>query len=321
MHPTNTSLTQFARDVINGLSQTPKSIPSKYFYDEEGDRIFQRIMHMPEYYLTDCELEILESQADDILEAAGAFIEPINLVEFGAGDGLKTKLLLSRLMAKGAGFSYHPVDISSSILEVLTESLGKTMPGLKVEPLNMDYFTALHAMKSLNDRHTLVLFLGSNIGNFHYGEAAAFLKRLISESKKGDMLLLGVDLKKEEKIIRDAYDDPHGITAEFNLNLLNRMNRELESDFVPEYFRHRAEYLEEEGEMLSYLQSLKKQSVCFPSLDMVIEFEKNELIHTEVSKKYSLKELEKLASALDFEVIRHFLDARKYFTDTLWRIL
>jgi len=320
MHSTKTELTQFAKDVITGLSKVPKAIPSKYFYDEEGDRIFQQIMDMPEYYLTNCEFEILQQQTKNILQAAKVLKEPFNLVEFGAGDGLKTKLLLNYLVDHQADFTYHPVDISASILEELKKSLGESIPSLEVDPMNMDYFTALHAMKSLNERRTLVLFLGSNIGNFHLDEAAVFLGKLAAESKDGDMLLLGVDLKKDPKIILDAYDDPHLITAAFNLNLLSRMNRELEADFNVEDFNHHTLYEEKTGEVLSYLISIKEQSVNLASQNKTIHFNENEMIHTEISKKYSLEELDSLAAHLDFEVIYHFLDSKEYFTDTLWRI-
>jgi dimethylhistidine N-methyltransferase len=320
MQSTKTELTQFAKDVMYGFEQSPKSIPSKYFYDREGDRIFQQIMEMPEYYLTRCEFEILEKQATDILKAAEILDEPFNLVEFGAGDGLKTKLLLNRLTDNEADFIYYPVDISASILNELTDSLANELPGLKVEPMNMDYFSALHAMKELNDQKTLVLFLGSNIGNFHFDEAAVFLEKLKEESKTGDLLLLGVDLKKDPDIILNAYDDPHGITAAFNLNLLSRMNRELEADFDLPSFSHYTLYEEETGEVLSYLRSLKEQMVSINTIRKQVKFGKDELIHTEISKKYGLDELEKLAGQLDFEVINHFRDAKNYFTDTLWRI-
>ncbi len=320
MQSTKTEVTQFAKDVKTGLGKVPKSVPSKYFYDEEGDRIFQQIMEMPEYYLTRCEFEILEKQTKNILEAADTFQEPFNLVEFGAGDGFKTKLLLNYLVENNADFTYHPVDISASILQELKKDLDESIPSLKVDMLNMDYFAALHAMKNLNERRTVILFLGSNIGNFHYHEAADFLRKLANESKEGDMLLLGIDLKKDQKVIVDAYNDPQGITAAFNLNLLTRMNRELGADFRIEDFSHYTFYEKETGEVLSFLKSLKEQKVSVSSIDREFQFGKDEMIHTEISKKYSLKELETIAEQQDFEVINHFLDSKQYFTDTLWRI-
>ena len=313
-------VSQFAKDVQTGLGQQSKSIPSKYFYDREGDRIFQQIMEMKEYYLTACETEILKNHSRDILKAANMLGETFNLIEFGAGDGLKTKILLAFLIEQHADFTYYPVDISASILDELKHDLHQSMPGLKVEPMHMDYFVALNAMKEPNQRPNLILFLGSNIGNFRLDHASVFLEKLAEASNIGDKLLLGVDLKKDPKVIIDAYDDPHGITAAFNLNLLSRMNRELGADFNVEDFNFYTHYEEETGELRSYLKSLKKQLTSIASIGKEICFEKDELIHTETSKKYSLEDLESLVSHLDFEVIHHFLDTKSYFTDTLWKV-
>jgi dimethylhistidine N-methyltransferase len=323
-HPTmqsaKTEHTQFAKDVLAGLGKTSKSIPSKYFYDAEGDRIFQQIMEMPEYYLTRCEYEILDQQVQEILESADAFDSPFNLIEFGAGDGLKTKILLKYLRDQQAQFTYYPVDISRSILADLTRSLAREMPSIQAVSLNMDYFEALKEMDKLSDRRNVILFLGSNIGNFSNEQTLEFLGKIRDNSKNGDMLLLGVDLKKDPQTILDAYDDPHGITAAFNMNLLTRMNRELEADFDLDSFEHYTFYDEATGEVRSYLRSLRDQVVHFNSLDSAYPFASEELIHTEISRKYSLQELESFAAKLDFKVVRHFLDSRNYFTDTLWEI-
>ena len=313
-------LSPFARDVYTGLRNKRKSIPSKYFYDEEGDRIFQQIMKMPEYYLTNAEHEIFTGQAGDICDAIEATAEPFNLIEFGAGDGFKTRILLKHLLQIGADFTYYPVDISQNILDELKSDLATEIPDLKVETLNMDYFAALQFMHRLNDLKTITLFLGSNIGNFHLDEAADFLKELSSNCEGGDLLLLGVDLKKDKKIITLAYNDPAGITADFNLNLLTRMNRELDANFRIDQFEHFTFYEEKTGEVQSFLVSLTDQSVFFKNLDWEVAFKKGERIHTEISRKYSLEELESIAQKDNFDVVRHFLDSRKYFTDTLWRV-
>ncbi len=320
MKTTETKLTPFAVDVINGLEKENKSLPSKYFYNEEGDRLFQQIMEMPEYYLTRCEFEILAEQRKEICDAIGAFNTPFNLIEFGAGDGMKTKLLLKYLTDNNAEFTYYPVDISLHILNELTTDLENNFPSLQMEPIHDDYFGALQQMDDFNKRRNVTLFLGSNIGNFHYEEAGVFLKHFVSGSGTGDMLLLGVDLKKDPRVILQAYDDPRGITAAFNLNLLTRMNNELGADFNPESFRHYTCYEPASGEVLSYLISLENQRVYFSALDLTIIFEKNELIHTEVSKKYTLEELEKLALSRGLEKVSHFLDSKNYFTDTLFKI-
>ena len=320
MKTTETKLTPFARDVLTGLEKENKSLPSKYFYDEEGDRLFQQIMNMPEYYLTRCEFEILAEQRNEICDAIGTTDAPFNLIEFGAGDGLKTKLLLKHLTDINADFTYYPVDISSNILNELKTGLKVEFPSLQVNPVHDDYFGALRQMEYFNKRRNVTLFLGSNIGNFHYDEAAVFLQQFVAGSRAGDMLLLGVDLKKDPKVISLAYDDPHGITAAFNLNLLTRMNKELGADFNPADFRHYTCYEPASGEVLSYLISLNNRQVYFRELDRTVSFKKNELIHTEISKKYTLEELEKLALSQGLELVSHFMDNKNYFTDTLFKI-
>lgn len=312
-------LSSFGKDVIYGLSQHPKSLSSRYLYDKEGDKIFQEIMNMPEYYLTNCEYEILSQQRKEICDAIGAFEEPNNIVEFGAGDGYKTKLLLKYLIDNGAQLTYYPVDISNFILTELKDNLNEEMPGLDVKPLNLEYFEALTALSKFNNRRNMVLFLGSNIGNFKYKEAKNFIGRINSCINPGDLLLTGVDLRKNPEIISLAYDDPHGITSRFNLNLLKRMNRELGADFNLGGFSHYAFYEPVDGEMLSYLVSNREQVVHFEALNWHVEFHQNEFIHTEVSKKYSISELELMAESQKFQVIQHFLDEKQYFADTLWQ--
>lgn len=321
MEQTITETSQFGLDVIDGLSSKNKFISSKYFYDEEGDRIFQQIMEMPEYYLTRAEFDILSQQQHQICNAMQAFNEPFNLVEFGAGDGLKTKLLLRYLIANNADFTYFPVDISQNILTELSIDLKQTFPGLKVQILNDDYFAALQKMKNFNNRRNITLFLGSNIGNFHLDEAADFLKKLSNNCKSGDMLLLGVDLKKDINIITSAYNDPHGITAAFNLNLLTRMNRELGADFNLNNFDHLTYYESTSGEVLSYLVSQKEQTINFKKMNFQASFGKGERIHTEISRKYDFEELNFVAGKDGFEVINYFVDSNKYFTDALWKII
>ncbi len=317
METTNTTLTQFAKDVIHGFGKKPKSISSKYFYDAEGDRLFQQIMHMPEYYLTDAEHEIFDEQYDKICNAIKAFDEPFNLIELGAGDGYKTKLLLKYLLEQNAEFTYYPVDISKNILTELGISLKGMFPPLLFHALHCEYFEALKQMNKLNDRRNVVLFLGSNIGNFHLDEAEVFIQEMSNNCKPGDMLLLGVDLKKDPRIIQLAYDDSQGITAAFNLNLLSRMNRELGAAFDIRQFKHLAHYEKETGEMLSFIESLFDQEIYFEELDMEFQFEKGERIHTEVSKKYSPEELRSLAEGQGFELNQYFTDSNNFFTDVL----
>lgn len=315
-----TKQTQFAKDVIKGLSQDQKTLSSKYFYDAQGDKIFQQIMAMPEYYLTNSEYEIFSQQRQEISSAIKAWDAPFNLIEFGAGDGYKTKLLLRSLVASSASFTYYPVDISQHILDELKQQLDKEFPELEVRPLQHDYFQALNSLSALNSHRNITLFLGSNIGNFPLEQAASFLKQFKKQSKKGDMLLMGIDLRKDPRIITAAYDDPHGITAAFNLNLLERMNRELGATFNLRNFSHHTFYEPVSGEVRSYLVSLENQRVSFGQMDWQVDFEAFELIHTEISKKYSMKELEQLATSNGFKVIENFMDTKAYFLDSLWEL-
>lgn len=312
--------TNLAEAVREGFSKSPKSISSMFLYDAEGDRLFQEIMKMPEYYLTRCEEEIFHRQKEEITMEMRAFDEPFNLLEFGAGDGMKTKILLRFLLEKGADFIYYPVDISEHILEELTHSLLKEMPTLKVHPLNFEYFDAIRQANNMNNRRNITLFLGSNMGNFTQGQAVGFYRNFARESKTGDLLFVGIDRRKNHQIISNAYDDSQGITAAFNLNLLRRMNRELGAGFNLETFSHYTFYEPVSGEVRSYLVSLKKQQVHFEVLEMQFLFAKNELIHTEISKKYSPEEIVRLAGKTGYKVLRHFTDSRQYFLDSLWEI-
>jgi len=309
--------TEFERDVLDGLCQEPKRLLSKYFYDDKGDKLFQEIMKMEEYYLTRSEFEIFTSQKDSILNAIERNEEKLQLIEFGAGDGLKTKVLLKYFIEKGLDFEYLPIDISSSVLSELEEALEKEIPELKVTTIEDTYFSALNKLDSNHKK--LVLFLGSNIGNFNSDEVIDFLERANRYLNKGDYFLIGVDLKKHPLTILDAYNDKRGITKAFNLNLLARINRELEGDFDLSQFEHYPTYDPQSGEAKSFLISLKEQTVELKKLNQFIHFKYAEPIFMEVSKKYGVKELEDLAFKTNFQVIEHFYDCKHFFVNTLWK--
>ena len=268
-----TAKSQFAHDVLKGLRASPKHISSRYFYDDKGSEIFRQIMRMPEYYLTDCEYEIFDQQTDAIQQAFTTDADSFRLIEFGAGDGLKTKLLLKHFLKNKLSFKYTPIDISGSALDNLAKDLSKELPDLKVKPVKGEYFEALHTLYGNFEEQKIVLFLGSNIGNFTQKEAIHFLTRLSSELNKGDLAFIGFDLKKDPEIILKAYNDPAGITREFNLNLLRRMNRELGANFDLKNFRHYPTYDPISGETKSYLLSTQSQIVHFADLDEAIQFD------------------------------------------------
>lgn len=306
----------FAEDIHQGLSAPFKHISSKYFYDDIGSVIFQDIMKMPEYYPTACEFEILSLQGEKIIEKLN-FSEPFNIVELGAGDGIKTRQLLKQLMQKGIDFYYVPVDISGKAIDALKTNMLAHLPSLNIKPLIGNYFSMIGELSS-NSTPNLFLFLGGNIGNYEPEEVSDLLSGFSRNMKTNDKLLTGFDLQKNPATIRLAYDDPQGITKAFNLNLLNRINRELGGNFNINQFDFYSFYNPLNGEVRSYLVSLTEQWVHITQTDTSYHFAQNELIWTELSKKYTLKEIEKTALENGFEVMEHFLDCKHFFTDSLW---
>jgi len=316
MNDTSIALCQFAKDVDEGLSSNPKKLSSKYFYDDHGSRIFQEIMEMPEYYPTNAELEILTNQAGDIFEAT-EFYEGFNIVELGAGDGTKTKAFLSHLVEKGIDVTYHPLDISQEAMTALESDLKQSLPSLKIQSLVGDYFKVLNEF-NFGDRPNLFLFLGGNIGNYEPKEATNLLQLFGQHMKKGDQFLIGIDLKKNPRKIQVAYDDPQGITRRFNLNLLRRINRELGANFDLEQFSFYSTYEPQSGDVRSYLFSLSEQDVKIEAIGKTIHFKKDEIICTELSKKYSLSEIQELAHSAGFVHQTEFYDSQRLFVDSLW---
>ncbi|MEN8886734.1 MAG: L-histidine N(alpha)-methyltransferase, partial [Winogradskyella sp.] len=249
----------FAQDVLNGLTAKNKHLSSKYFYDDNGSRIFQEIMNMPEYYLTNAEFEILSMQSKQIIDALG-FSTPFNIIELGAGDGLKTFKLLEYLVNANIQFNYVPIDISQEAIDILTERLKERLPGLNIKPKVGDYFEILKVNKE-SAYPSLLLFLGGNIGNYQEEKASELLRLFNENMKTGDKLLVGFDIKKNPIIIHNAYFDKHGVTKRFNLNLLVRINRELDADFKIDDFDFYCHYDPISGDVKSYIVSLRKQTV------------------------------------------------------------
>jgi len=311
-------LSQLATDTLKGLSSAPKYLLSKYFYDDEGSRIFQDIMNMPEYYLTDCELEIFSSQKEEITKAICSGNKLFNLVELGSGDGLKTKILLKYLVEKAINFQYTPVDISAQANHELVQSLKNELPALKVEAKTGDYFRKLKNLNGHASIPKVILFLGSNIGNFSDNETNEFLNQLSAYSNLGDKVLIGFDLKKSPRVIMDAYNDPHGHTRRFNLNHLVRINRELDADFDIQKFEQQTTYNPQTGEVKSFLISITEQTVQIGTLEKTFRFTKWEAVFMERSRKYDIQTIEKLALNHGFKVVRNFTDSRNYFVDSLW---
>ncbi|SDR86801.1 dimethylhistidine N-methyltransferase [Formosa sp. Hel1_31_208] len=309
----------FANDVLEGLSAENKQLSSKYFYDDNGSRIFQEIMNMPEYYLTNAEFEILSLQSKQIYKAL-QFNTPFNIVELGAGDGFKTYKLLEFLIRNKVDFNYVPIDISQEAMDILTKRLNERLPSLNVKPKVGDYFEILKQNKQ-SDYPSLLLFLGGNIGNYQEEKAIELLNLFHDNMKLGDKLLTGFDIKKNPIIIHNAYSDKFGITKRFNLNLLLRINKELNANFKLDDFDFYCHYNPITGDVKSYLVSLRQQTVEIKALRKCIHFDYNELIWTELSKKYSLDDIQNMAEASNFNLVTNFLDCKHYFTDSLWEKL
>jgi L-histidine N-alpha-methyltransferase len=311
--------TPLALEILDGLKSSPKQISSKYFYDAEGSRIFQRIMRMPEYYLTDCETEIFEIHKRAIGSQFCHGRCTIDLVELGAGDGSKTKILIEDLLEEGIQFKYIPVDISENAVLQLAGAMKQQFPTLNLEPRIGDYFHMIENLSQEYPSRKVLLFLGSNLGNYNQMESISFLSELNLVMSGDDLFFIGLDLKKDPDVIRKAYDDPQGHTRDFNLNLLTRFNRELGADFHLEGFTHAPLYDPQTGTASSFLVSTTDQEITFAETDDVIHFSKGECIQTEISQKYDLEMIEKLAAASGFEVIQNFFDSRRYFVNSLWR--
>lgn len=307
----------FAEEVAEGLSASPKYLSSKYHYDDEGSRIFQEIMAMPEYYLTDCEMDIMQNRAVEILESTG-FKGHFNVIELGAGDGKKTKELLKKLLAAEADLTYVPIDISEEAINILVDSMHSSIPELKMNAQVGDYFEVLDKIEAEDNCPSLILFLGSNIGNFRPEWAVDLLKHINKHMKSGDKLLVGYDLMKDPNLIRNAYQDLAGITKRFNMNLLVRINRELGGEFNLDQFDYYSFYHPDNGDVRSYLVSLVDQEVKIEATGRSFQFNANELIWAELSKKYSLSGIEQMGADAGFKFDQHFLDSKKYFTDTLF---
>lgn len=306
---------QFRQDVEKGLSARQKSLPSRYFYDARGDKLFQQIMAMPEYYVTAVEDEIFQKKTSQLIKAMDVRPEYyFEIIELGAGDGTKSKKLLKHLVEQGHHFTYQPVDISQHILDQLESTLKREIPGLITHTTQAQYFDALADMKD-SPHKIIVMFLGSNIGNLSDDEAANFIYQLGANLKPDDLLLLGVDLKKSREIVLPAYNDTAGITASFNLNLLTRINRELEANFNLANFQHQPEYDEEQGIAYSYLVSTTDQSVLIKSLGKSFRFRAGERIHTEISRKYDDATLEKIISGSNFTLCERITDTNGWFAD------
>ncbi len=307
-------LTDLAEDVRAGLTSIPKRLSCRFFYDAEGSRLFEEISQLPEYYLTRAERDILRRFAEEIVAHCP---RPLTLVELGSGSAAKTTFLIEALGRSQPRLRYVPIDISPTALRESSVALLDRYRWLEITAIASDYEQGVGQLAALGGNPKLILWLGSNIGNLERSEAGRFLRRLRELMRPDDRILIGIDLRKDREILQLAYDDPGGVTARFNLNLLARINRELGGCFDLRAFAHEAVYNETLGRMEMYLTSRRRQVVEIERLALTVTFEEGEKIHTENSYKYAQQEIERLVHAGGLRLLDQWFDHDRLFSDIL----
>ncbi|HEY6536809.1 MAG TPA: L-histidine N(alpha)-methyltransferase [Candidatus Nitrosocosmicus sp.] len=310
---------EFGKDILVGLDRTiQKSTPSKYLYDDLGSELFEKITQQPEYYPTRTEIEILEKYSFEIIKDIQ---KEIVLVELGSGSSKKTKFLFDKILKRQTKLYYFPIDISFDYLNSIVSNLENSLSNVVVKGIPSEYIEGIRQCNNIlfeNDIEKknisrLLVFLGSSIGNFEIDEARNFLKDIRLHITNDDLLLVGFDLVKERSIIESAYNDVQGITSKFNLNLLNRINKELNANFNIENFTHKAYYDQNKKRIEMHILSNSDQQVYIPALDKNIHFKKDETIHTENSYKYDHDRLSELINRAGFSIYKEFFDKNNWY--------
>jgi len=300
------TVSSFLADAVEGLSSTPKRLAAKYFYDARGSELFEKITQLPEYYLTRTEIEILGKNASAIIEACGG---EFALIEFGSGSSTKVRILLDAMERKSC---YIPVDISPELLRLASEELTRIYPDLTVAAVCADYTRPFEIPACVSSKRKVIFFPGSTIGNFEPAEAHSFIEKVAHDLAPGDSMIIGFDLKKDEDTLNAAYNDEEGVTAAFNMNLLVRMNRELDADFDLSRFEHVAFYNVDAGRIEMHLRSLTGQQVTIGV--QPFSFQEGELLHTENSYKYSVRDVERIIEGTGFIAAEQWTDDRNLFS-------
>ena len=303
----------FADEISEGLNQNSKFIQPKFFYDSIGSRLFEKICSLPEYYPTRTEISILKKLQSDLPN----FLDgDFRLIELGSGSSTKTRLILDILSKNQSKLEYFPIDISEIITES-SELLLKDYPKLKITGIIDTYDGGLEFLKDYDSKNNLIIFLGSSYGNFSPDDGLDFLIKINSMMKSNDLFLIGLDLVKDKNILESAYNDSQNITAEFNLNVLNRINNELDANFVLENFRHYSIYNDQKQRIEMYVESLLNQTVTIGKSSDQIYLKKNELIHTEFSHKFQIHQIENLLKQSGFNLIKIWLDDKQHYSLSL----
>jgi L-histidine Nalpha-methyltransferase len=304
-----------AMEVFSGLTERPKKLSPWLFYDEAGSRLFEEITELPEYYVTRTERQILAQHAEEIV-AAAASGRDLSIIELGAGTATKTGLLLDAAVAHQGSVTYYPIDVSETALEEARTRLESEMPEVTVEPIVADYTEGMRQNNAGfgGGGRRLVLYIGSSIGNFSPADAIEVLRGVRAQLSPGDNLLLGTDMVKDIRMLLAAYDDAAGVTARFNMNVLVRINRELDANFNPQLFRHQARWNEQQSRIEMHLESLLAQRVAVRALDLEARFSLGETIHTENSYKFTDQRVVALLTRAGFRLRQQWSDANKWFT-------
>jgi L-histidine Nalpha-methyltransferase len=305
-----------AVEVMTGLSERPKTLSPWLFYDEAGSQLFEEITELPEYYVTRTEKQILAEHAEEIITTAASG-RYLSITELGAGTATKTGLLLEAAVARQGSVTYYPIDVSETALEQAWTRLEAQLPKVTVEPIVADYTEGMRQNKAdavAGDERRLVLYIGSSIGNFSPADAVDVLRGVRTQLLPGDCLLLGTDMVKDTEMLLHAYDDAAGVTAKFNMNVLRRINRELEGNFDPQLFRHRARWNEQHARIEMHLESVVAQRVTLRALEMDVRFNRGETIHTENSYKFTDQRVLALLARAGFKLRRQWSDEQKWFT-------
>jgi dimethylhistidine N-methyltransferase len=305
----NKSEKTFVEELSLSLNQKHKSIDPKFFYDKKGSKLFEDICKLPEYYLTRTEISILTQLQDKLPTYMN---EEFRLVELGSGSSYKTRILISILENMHKQIEYFPIDISK-ILKESAVTLLDDYENLRMTGIIDTYESGLDFVKNYDNKKNLIVFLGSSFGNFDYKPGLRFLDKINSSMKDDDLFLIGLDLVKDKDVLEYAYNDSHGITAQFNLNVLSRINSELDSNFNVDKFAHHAVYNEAENRVEIYLRSLENQTVNITKAGIALKIKQNELIHTENSYKYTIPKIKEMFSSTGFRIRDMWFDEKHYF--------
>lgn len=303
------ALTNDGEDVIQGLTSNPKTLPVKYFYDTRGSELFEQICELPEYYPTRTEASILRQYAGEIARITGA----CELIELGSGSSTKTRLLLDAYQALKYSCKYVPVDVSASILKHSALQLQVEYPGLHVQGLIGTYEQALAHLMPASLPSRMVFFLGSSMGNFTPQECDVFLNKITDVLTPGDYFLIGIDLQKPQHILEAAYNDSQGVTAAFNLNMLDHLNWRFQGNFDTDLFAHQATYNQKDNQIEMYLHCQTSHVVTLESLGLNVTWKTGESILTEISRKFDLETVEKELESKGLKTLKSFTDPQKWF--------